>query len=49
MREVLESATLQDKGFYFEMLDVRGKLAVENGERVICVKCKIGKQRVSTV
>jgi hypothetical protein len=36
---------LEDKRRYFELLDVRGKLAVENGEKVAYVSCKIGKQQ----
>jgi hypothetical protein len=46
MREGLDSATFEDKRRYFELLDVRGKLAVEDGEKVIYIKCKLGEQRL---
>ncbi len=49
IREGLDAATFEDKQRYFTLLDVRGKLAVENNEKVAYIKCKIGKQRVSLV
>jgi hypothetical protein len=49
VRDGLESATFEGKQRYFELLEVRGKLAVENGEKVIYAKCKIGEQRLSEV
>lgn len=44
--EGLDNATFEDKRRYFDLLDVRGKLAYENGEKVIYVECLIGKQRL---
>ena len=49
VREGLEAATFEDKLRYFELLDVRGKLAVEDGEKVVYARCKIGEQRLSEV
>jgi hypothetical protein len=46
-RLALEAATFADKWRYFELLDVRGKMAVEDNERVICASCKLGKRRLS--
>jgi hypothetical protein len=43
----LDTATFEDKLRYFDLLDVRGKLAFENNEKVVYIKCKAGKQRVS--
>ncbi len=34
---------------YFELLDVRGKIAIENGEKVVHASCKLGRQRLSVV
>jgi hypothetical protein len=31
---------------HFKLLDVRGKLAFEDGERVIFASCKLGKRRL---
>jgi len=45
----LDSATFEDKRRYFELLDVRGRLALENDEKVVYVKCKLGEQRLSVV
>jgi hypothetical protein len=45
----LDNATVDDKRKYFDWLDVRGKLAVEDGEKVIYTKCRIGEQRLSVV
>jgi hypothetical protein len=45
VREGSDVATFEDKRRYFELLDVRGKLALENGEKVVYVLCKIGKPR----
>jgi site-specific DNA recombinase len=47
IREGLNGATFEDQQRYFTLLDVRGKLAVENSEKVVYIKCKIGKQRLS--
>ena len=46
VRTGLDNATFEDKRRYFDLLDVRGKLAVENNEKVAYLSCKIGKQRV---
>ncbi len=42
----LNNATFEDKRRYFELLDVRGRLALENDEKVVYVKCKLGEQRL---
>ena len=42
-----DDATMEDKRKYSDWLDVRGKLAVENGEKVVHTKCRIGKRRLS--
>lgn len=49
VREGLEGATFEDKRRYFDLLDVRAKLAVENNEKVAYITCKIGKSRLSVV
>jgi hypothetical protein len=49
VRDGLENATFEDKRKYIELLDVRGKLAIENDEKVVYVRCLLGKQRVSVV
>ena len=49
VRVGLDHATFEDKRRYFDLLDVRGKLAIENDGKVIYVKCLLGKQRVSVV
>jgi uncharacterized protein YhaN len=41
-----DNATFEDKRRYFELLDVRGRLALENDEKVVYVKCKLGEQRL---
>jgi hypothetical protein len=46
IREGLDAATLDDKRRYFDLLDVQGKVALENDEKVIYVKCKLGEQRL---
>jgi hypothetical protein len=45
----LDNATFEDKRKYFDWLQVRGKLAVENDEKVVYAKCRIGEQRLSVV
>ena len=45
----LDNATIDDKRKYFDWLDARGKLAVENGEKVVYAKCRIGERRLSLV
>jgi hypothetical protein len=45
----LGNATFEDKRKYFDWLQVRGKLAVENDEKVVYAKCRIGEQRLSVV
>ncbi|MFN8485284.1 MAG: hypothetical protein U0768_19780 [Anaerolineae bacterium] len=47
VREGLDEATFEDKRRYFELLDLHAKLAVEDGEKVVYVKCLIGSQRLS--
>jgi hypothetical protein len=46
VRAGLDNATFEDKRRYFDLLDVRGKLAFENNEKVVYLSCKLGKQRV---
>ena len=36
-----------DKRRYFELPDVRGKLAVENSKKVVYASCELGKQAPS--
>ncbi len=40
-------APAKGKPQYFDKLDVRGKLAAENGEKGDYAKCQIGEQRLS--
>ena len=47
VRTGLDMATFEYKLRYFDLLDVRRKLAFENNEKVVYIKCKVGKQRVS--
>jgi len=47
VRDGLDNATFEDKRQYFDLLDVRAKLAIENDEKVAYVSCQFGKQRVS--
>jgi site-specific DNA recombinase len=46
VRTGLDNATFEDKRRYFDLLDVRGKLTIENNEKVAYLSCKLGKQRV---
>ncbi len=46
VRVGLDNATFEDKVHYFELFDMRGKLAIENEEKVVYLTCKLGKQRV---
>ena len=45
----LDNAAFYDRRRYFNWLDVRGKLAVEDSERVAYAKCRIGERRLSLV
>lgn len=45
--EGLDEATFEDKRRYFELLDLHAKLAVEDGEKVVYLKCLMGSQRLS--
>jgi len=47
--EGLDSATFDDKRRYFDLLDVRGTYAIEDGAKVVYVKCRLGSQRLSVV
>lgn len=49
IREEVEIATFEDKRHIFDLVDLRGKLAVEEEGKVVYVKCKLGQQRVSVV
>src|SRR4051794_15236917 len=42
----LDNATFEDQQRYIALLDVRGTLAIEDGEKVVYATCKIGKQRL---
>jgi site-specific DNA recombinase len=44
--EGLDNATIEDKRRYIDWLNVRGKLIMEDGEKVIYVKCRIAQQRL---
>ena len=44
-----KAQSMEDKRKCFDRLDVRGKLALENGDKVVYAKCRIGKQRLSVV
>ncbi len=46
MSKVASTATFEDKRHYLDLLDVRGILALENGEKVVYITCKLGKQRL---
>ena len=46
VRVGIDNATFEDKRRYFDLLDVHGKLAVENDEKVIYITCLVGKQRL---
>jgi site-specific DNA recombinase len=47
LREGLENANFEQKRKIVEMLDVRGKLSIENEEKVVYVKCILGQQLLS--
>jgi hypothetical protein len=47
LREGLENATVEQKRQIIDMLDVRGKLSIENEEKVVYVKCILGQQLLS--
>jgi len=47
IREGLDIATFEQKRQVIDMLDVRGKLAIENDEKVVYVKCILGQQLLS--
>lgn len=41
IRPVFDQAEFGTRRQIIEMLDVRGKIAFENGEKVICLKCLV--------
>lgn len=43
----LENPIFEQKRQLIDMLDVRGKLAIENEEKVVYVKCILGQQLLS--
>jgi hypothetical protein len=45
----LDGATFADKRSYFDLVDVRASFALEDGAKVVDVKCRLGKQRLSVV
>jgi len=49
IRTGLDMVTPEVKQQIIELLDVRGKMALENNEKVVYVKCLLGQQRLSVV
>lgn len=49
IREGLKSASFEDKRQILELLDVQGKLAVEDGRKVVYVNCIIDQTRLAIV
>jgi hypothetical protein len=49
IRNGLDQADFNTKRQIIELLDVRGKVAFENNEKVIYIKCLIPQQQVSRV
>jgi site-specific DNA recombinase len=49
IRDRLDETSFEVKRQIIEFLDVRGKLAIENDEKVVYVKCHLGQQRLSVV
>lgn len=47
IRDRLDTSSLEEKRQLFDMFDVRGRLAVENDEKVVHVTCLISPQPVS--
>lgn len=47
--EGLDGATFEDKRRYLDLLDVRATFALEDGSKVVYIKCRLGKQRLSVV
>jgi hypothetical protein len=47
IRQKLDDVSFAQKRHLIDLLDVRGKLAVENDEKVVYVKCVLGQQLVS--
>ena len=47
LRPSLEDTDFEQKRQIIDMLDVRGKLAIENDEKVVYVKCILGQQLLS--
>ncbi len=47
LRLRLDNATFEQQRQLIDMLDVRGKLAIENNEKVVYVKCILGQQLLS--
>jgi len=47
--EGLENASFEDKRRILELLDVRGQLAVEDGQKVVYISCMIDQTRVPIV
>jgi hypothetical protein len=45
----IKVADFETKRRVINLLDVRGKLAIENGEKVVYVTCKLGQQQRSLV
>jgi hypothetical protein len=47
IRDRVDTASFDEKRQLIELLDVRGKLAIENGEKVVYVTCLLEPQPVS--
>ena len=47
--EGIEKADFKTQRSIIELLDVRGKLAIENNEKVVYISCKLGQQNRSPI
>jgi len=47
IRNSIKNVNFQTKQRIIELIDLRGKLAIENNEKVVYLSCKIGKQKRS--
>jgi hypothetical protein len=47
VREGIHEADFNTKRHIFDLLDVRGTLAIENEERILYITCKLGEQQQS--
>jgi hypothetical protein len=49
IRESLDLLDFDERRQFFDMVDMRGVLAIENGERIVNVSCHLGKQRLQVI